>query len=63
MKFSTTFYVKLPNDPTSMYQSEILSFLKNAKTQGWISQSEFVFLYCQQTIKPVFILFLRSIKD
>lgn len=45
-----------------MYQSEILTFLKNAKTQGWISQSEFDFLYCQHPIKPVFILFLRSIK-
>lgn len=37
-----------------MYQSEILTFLKNTKTQGWISQSEFDFLYCQHPIKPVF---------
>uniref|UniRef100_A0A8C1MFS3 Uncharacterized protein n=1 Tax=Cyprinus carpio TaxID=7962 RepID=A0A8C1MFS3_CYPCA len=38
----------------NMYQSEILTFLKNTKTQGWISQSEFDFLYCQHPIKPVF---------
>lgn len=48
------FYKKLPSDPTNIYQSEILSFLTNAKTEGWISQSEFKFLYCQHPIRPVF---------
>lgn len=51
---NTKFYKKLPNDPTSTYQSEVLSFLNNAKSQGWISQSEFDFLYCQHPIRPVF---------
>lgn len=48
------FYKKLPGDPTNTYRSEILSFLTNAKTEGWISQSEFKFLYCQHPIRPVF---------
>lgn len=51
---NSRFYKKLPSDPTSHYQSEVFSFLENAKTQGWISQSDFNFLYCQHPIRPVF---------
>ncbi len=40
---NTRFYVKLSYDPTTIYQSEVLSFLNNAKTNGWISQSELDF--------------------
>lgn len=32
------FYKKLPNDPASAHQSEVMSFLNNVKTQAWISQ-------------------------
>jgi len=45
----------LPNDPTNIYRSEILAFLSNAKTFGWISQSEFNSLYCQHLITPIFL--------
>lgn len=60
---NTKFYKKLPNDPTNNYQSEILSFLTNAITAGWISQSEFKFLYCQYPIRPVFYTLPKILID
>lgn len=35
------------------FQKELLSYLEDAKKRGWISQSQFDFLYCQNPIRPV----------
>lgn len=46
-------YKKLKNDPTSSFQKETLTFLENAKQNGFIPKSEFDFLYCQHPVRPV----------
>ena len=48
------FYKKLKSDPTVAFQKIVLLYLEEAKLKGWISKSEFDFLYNQHPIRPVF---------
>ncbi len=50
---NTRFYKKVNYDPTTSFQQEILSYLEDAKKRGWISESEFGFLFCKHPIRPV----------
>ncbi len=45
---------KLTSDPTDSFQQNVLPYLEKAKQKGWISKSEFEFLYNQHPIYPLF---------
>lgn len=47
------FYVKLRGDPTHSFQTEIKTFLENARSNDFITRPLFDFLYCQHPIRPV----------
>ncbi len=49
-----TYYKKLSSDPTLSFKEEVHALLKDGNERGWISKSEFDFLYCQHPVRPVF---------
>lgn len=50
---NTRFYQKVNYDPTSSFHQKILSYLEDAKKRGWITESEFGFLFCKHPIRAV----------
>ncbi len=54
--------LKLPNGPTSIYQSEVFSFWNNAKIHGWISPDSLTFYFAGNLLGLFFIVFQRFTK-